>query len=154
MFIWVRSGRRRIAFIIVCTAATLYKAGISVDSAQQAAMALEPLAGRYAFILFGAGLFGASVLAASVIPLSTSYMLYARHSAGRAVLTVQWEAPIFFGIYTFYGSFCKRSDSYSRNISYEADSDNTKACGSFVTCYSDIYDYSCKSWDIMGKACK
>ena len=59
-------------FIIVSTAATLHPAGIAVDSAQQAALALKPLAGEYAFILFGAGLFGASVLAASVIPLSTS----------------------------------------------------------------------------------
>ena len=58
-------GRRRIAFIIVCTAATLYKAGISVDSAQQAAMALEPLPGVMHLFCFGAGLFGASVLAAS-----------------------------------------------------------------------------------------
>ena len=92
-------------FIIVCTAATLYKAGISVDSAQQAAMALEPLAGRYAFILFGAGLFGASVLAASVIPLSTSYAVCEAFGWQSGVDCTMQEAPIFFGIYTFMVAF-------------------------------------------------
>jgi len=88
-------------FIIVCTAATLYKAGIRVDSAQQAAMALEPLAGRYAFVLFGAGLFGASVLAASVIPLSTSYAVCEAFGWESGVDHSWQEAPAFFGIYTF-----------------------------------------------------
>jgi NRAMP (natural resistance-associated macrophage protein)-like metal ion transporter len=60
-------------FVIVCTAATLYKAGIAPDSVQAIALSLKPLAGEYAFILFGAGLFGASVLACAIIPLSTAY---------------------------------------------------------------------------------
>jgi NRAMP (natural resistance-associated macrophage protein)-like metal ion transporter len=87
-------------FIIVCTAATLFKAGIAVDSASQAAMALEPLAGKYAFILFGAGLFGASVLAASVIPLSTSYAVCEAFGWESGVDHTPQEAPAFFGIYT------------------------------------------------------
>jgi NRAMP (natural resistance-associated macrophage protein)-like metal ion transporter len=88
-------------FIIVCTAATLFKAGIKVDSAEQAAMALEPFAGKYAFILFGAGLFGASVLAASVIPLSTSYAICEAFGWESGVDHDRQEAPAFFGIYTF-----------------------------------------------------
>jgi NRAMP (natural resistance-associated macrophage protein)-like metal ion transporter len=60
-------------FVIVCTAATLHQAGIAPDSVQAIALALKPLAGDYAFILFGAGLFGASVLACAIIPLSTAY---------------------------------------------------------------------------------
>ncbi|MGB7594606.1 MAG: divalent metal cation transporter, partial [Erysipelotrichaceae bacterium] len=40
---------------------------------QAIALALKPLAGNYAFILFGAGLFGASVLACAIVPLSTAY---------------------------------------------------------------------------------
>ena len=87
-------------FIIICTAATLFKAGISIDSAQQAAMALKPLAGQYAFILFGAGLFGASVLAASVIPLSTSYAICEAFGWESGVNHEYHEAPAFFGIYT------------------------------------------------------
>jgi len=62
-------------FVIVVTAATLHKAGIAADSVSAIALALKPLAGEYAFILFGAGLFGASVLACAIIPLSTSYAI-------------------------------------------------------------------------------
>lgn len=88
-------------FIIVCTAATLYKSGITISSASQAASALKPLAGNYAFILFGAGLFGASVLAASVIPLSTSYAICEAFGWESGVDCDYKEAPAFFGIYTF-----------------------------------------------------
>lgn len=87
-------------FIIVCTAATLYKAGITIDSAQQAARALEPFAGHYAFVLFGAGLFGASVLAASVIPLSTSYAICEAFGWESGVDHKYNEAPAFFTIYS------------------------------------------------------
>lgn len=87
-------------FIIVCTAATLYKSGIIIDTAEQAAKALKPLAGQYAFILFGAGLFGASVLAAAVIPLSTSYAICEAFGWESGVDNNYKEAPAFFGIYT------------------------------------------------------
>ena len=87
-------------FIIVCTAATLYKAGITIETAEQAATALKPLAGQYAFILFGAGLFGASVLAAAVIPLSTSYAICEAFGWESGVNYKYKEAPAFFGIYT------------------------------------------------------
>lgn len=87
-------------FIIVCTAATLFKAGITIDSAQEAAIALKPLAGQYAFLLFGAGLFGASVLAAAVIPLSTSYAICEAFGWESGVDNKYKDAPAFFGIYT------------------------------------------------------
>ena len=88
-------------FIIVCTAATLYKSGIMVESAADAAMALKPLAGQYAFILFGGGLFGASVLAAAIIPLSTSYAICEAFGWESGVDNSYKEAPAFLGIYTF-----------------------------------------------------
>ena len=44
-------------FIIVATAATLFANGIAVNSAEDAALALKPLAGIYASALFGIGLF-------------------------------------------------------------------------------------------------
>ncbi|MCR4436361.1 MAG: Nramp family divalent metal transporter [Clostridiales bacterium] len=87
-------------FIMVCTAATLYKAGITIESAQEAALALKPLAGQYAFVLFGAGLFGASVLAAAIIPLSTSYAICEAFGWESGVDNKYKEAPAFFGIYT------------------------------------------------------
>ncbi|WP_160687521.1 Nramp family divalent metal transporter [Clostridium sp. C2-6-12] len=87
-------------FIIVCTAATLYKAGITITSAEEAAMALKPLAGEWAFILFGGGLFGASVLATAVIPLSTSYAICEAFGWESGVDNDYKDAPAFFGIYT------------------------------------------------------
>lgn len=87
-------------FIIVCTAVTLYKAGITITSAEDAAISLKPLAGEAAFILFGAGLFGASVLATAVIPLSTSYAICEAFGWESGVDNDYKEAPAFFGIYT------------------------------------------------------
>ena len=87
-------------FIIVCTAATLFKTGTPVDSAAQAASALGPLAGKYATILFGAGLFGASVLAAAIIPLSTSYAVCEAFGWESGLDHKRRDAPAFFGIYT------------------------------------------------------
>ncbi len=89
-------------FIIVCTAATLYKTGIGITSAEQAAMALKPLAGQYAFLLFGIGLFGASVLAAAIIPLSTSYAICEAFGWESGIDNSYKEAPAFFTIYSTF----------------------------------------------------
>jgi Mn2+/Fe2+ NRAMP family transporter len=88
------------AFIIICTASTLFVAGIEVTSADDAARALEPLAGPYARVLFGLGLFGASMLAASVLPLSTSYAVCGAFGWERGVSYSWGQAPIFNGLYT------------------------------------------------------
>ena len=88
-------------FIIVCTAATLYRSGIVIETAKDAALALKPLAGENAFILFGGGLFGASVLAAAIIPLSTSYAICEAFGWESGIDSSYKEAPAFFGIYTF-----------------------------------------------------
>jgi Mn2+/Fe2+ NRAMP family transporter len=87
-------------FIIVCTAATLHQEGILVNTADDAARALEPLAGPNARILFGVGLFGASMLAASVLPLSTAYAVCGAFGWERGVSRSWSEAPIFNGLYT------------------------------------------------------
>ena len=87
-------------FIIVCTAATLHREGILIDTADDAARALEPLAGPYARILFGLGLFGASMLAASVLPLSTAYAVCGAFGWERGVSSSWSQAPIFNGLYT------------------------------------------------------
>jgi NRAMP (natural resistance-associated macrophage protein)-like metal ion transporter len=87
-------------FIIVCTAATLHREGILIDTADDAARALEPLAGPYARVLFGLGLFGASMLAASVLPLSTAYAVCGAFGWERGVSSSWSQAPIFNGLYT------------------------------------------------------
>ena len=62
-------------FIVVACASVLYKDGIVVESAQEAAMALEPLLGSVARYLFGIGLLAVSILAAGVLPLATAYVV-------------------------------------------------------------------------------
>jgi len=60
-------------FIVVCCGAVLFPRGIMVDTADQAAVALAPLAGQYCSVLFAAGLINASIMAASILPLTTAY---------------------------------------------------------------------------------
>jgi NRAMP (natural resistance-associated macrophage protein)-like metal ion transporter len=88
-------------FIVVSTAATLNVHGEHVDSAQQAARALRPLAGAYAETLFAIGLFGASMLAAGVLPLATAYSISEAFGFEKGVSSSFREAPIFLGVFTF-----------------------------------------------------
>jgi NRAMP (natural resistance-associated macrophage protein)-like metal ion transporter len=88
-------------FITVATAATLHGAGVRIESAEDAARALEPLAGTNARTLFGVGLFGASMLAAAVLPLSTAYSISEALGFEKGVSRSFREAPIFIGIFTF-----------------------------------------------------
>jgi len=87
------------AFIVICTAATLFVHGISVETAEQAAMALAPLAGESARYLFTTGLLGASLLAASVLPLSTAYAVCEAFGWERGLDRRSQEAPFFYGLY-------------------------------------------------------
>jgi len=61
--------------IAVACAATLNPSGIHINDARDAAIALRPLAGSFATVLFGAGLLGASLLAAAIVPLATAYSI-------------------------------------------------------------------------------
>jgi NRAMP (natural resistance-associated macrophage protein)-like metal ion transporter len=88
------------SFIIIATAATLYPRGIAVETAQNAAQALEPFAGPYAKALFGLGLLGASLLAAGVLPLSTTYVMSEAFGFERGVSRTWAEAPVFMGLFT------------------------------------------------------
>ena len=87
-------------FIIICTAFTLFPVQV-VKTAEQAAVALSPLAGSGATWLFGFGLFGAAMLSASVVPLSTSYAVCEAFGWESGIGRRFSEAPIFFGIYSF-----------------------------------------------------
>ena len=88
-------------FITVCTAETLFKSGISITYAQDAALALRPLAGNNSFILLAIGLFGASLLACCVIPLSTAYAVCEAFGFESGVDNKIKEAPVFFGLFLF-----------------------------------------------------
>ena len=86
-------------FIIVATAAAI-KTRAPLASAQQAALALRPVAGRFAAQLFALGLLGASSLAAAVVPLSTAYALSEAVGAERSVGKSFREARLFLGLFT------------------------------------------------------
>jgi Mn2+/Fe2+ NRAMP family transporter len=84
------------AFIVIACAATLHRTGTSVDSATDAARALEPLAGSLASALFATGLLGAALLAASVLPLSTAYSV-CEAVGTEAALDDHWaDARLFY----------------------------------------------------------
>ena len=89
-------------FIVVACASVLYKEGIVVESAQEAAMALEPLLGSVARYLFGIGLLAVSVLAAGVLPLATAYVVCEAFGFESGLDTSFREAPVFNGIITFF----------------------------------------------------
>ena len=89
------------AFIMICTAATLNKQGITeLDSAATAAEALAPVAGVYAKYLFSVGLFGAAMLAMGVLPLATAYSLTEALGFEKGLSHSFREAPIFLGIFS------------------------------------------------------
>ena len=85
--------------IIIATAAAIGGSG-PLESAKEAAQALEPVAGSAAQILFGIGLLGASALAAAVVPLATSYAVAEAVGVERSVSKTFREAPLFMGLFT------------------------------------------------------
>ena len=88
-------------FIIVACAATLYTHGMrNIQDASDAAGAMKPLAGDFAFILFAAGLFNASVFSASILPLSTAYTVCEGMGFESGLDKSLKEAPFFYWFYT------------------------------------------------------
>jgi len=88
-------------FIIVACAATLFVHGYrDIKYAADAAQALKPLAGQYAYILFAVGLFNASLFAASILPLSTAYTVCEGLGFESGVDKRFGEAPFFYWLYT------------------------------------------------------
>jgi len=88
-------------FIVVAVATTIHASGLRIETAEDAALALAPVAGDLASALFGIGLFGASVLAASIMPISTAFVICEAFGWESGVGKRFRDAPIFFGIYTF-----------------------------------------------------
>jgi Mn2+/Fe2+ NRAMP family transporter len=88
-------------FIIVACAATLYAKGHpDIQNAADAAQALRPLAGEYAYLLFAAGLFNASLFAASILPISTAYAVCEGLGFEAGLDKKFHEAPVFYWLYT------------------------------------------------------
>ena len=88
-------------FIVVACAATLFIHGVrNIGDPSDAAQAMKPLAGDYAFILFAAGLFNASLFAASILPLSTAYTVCEGLGFESGLDKSFREARFFYWFYT------------------------------------------------------
>ncbi len=88
-------------FIVVACAATLFAHGIhQIRDGADAAQALRPLAGEYAYILFAAGLFNASLFAASILPLSTAYTVCEGLGFESGLDNKFSDAKVFYWLYT------------------------------------------------------
>src|SRR3954464_44939 len=88
-------------FIIVACAATLYAHGHhEIHDATDAAQALRPLSGDYAYVLFATGFANASLFAASILPLSTAYSVCEGLGFESGVDKKFSEAPFFYWLYT------------------------------------------------------
>ncbi len=61
-------------FMMVAVAATIFTHGLNIGDAADASLAIRPLAGNLAGILFGVGLLVAGFLGCAIVPLSTAYM--------------------------------------------------------------------------------
>jgi len=88
-------------FIIVACAGAIWDKGPKdIADASDAAIALKPF-GKWAFVLFSAGLFNASIFAASILPLSTAYTVCEGLGFESGVNRRFSEAPIFYWLFTF-----------------------------------------------------
>lgn len=88
-------------FIVVACAATLHVSGHrDLHDAAEAAMALRPLAGKYASLLFVVGLVNASLLSAAILPLATAYNICEGLGFESGVDRRFSEAKVFYGLYT------------------------------------------------------
>ena len=87
-------------FITITTASTIFKSGVAITTAKDAALALAPLAGRFAEYLFAFGLLNAGLFAASILPLSTAYSVSEAFGWESGVNRKFKEAKKFYILYT------------------------------------------------------
>jgi NRAMP (natural resistance-associated macrophage protein)-like metal ion transporter len=94
-------------FIVVACAATIYIHNLALPAAHQiqvndvsdVAVALQPLAGKFASLLFAVGLLNAALFTASILPLSTAYYVCEAFGFARGIDLRFSEARVFYGLY-------------------------------------------------------
>jgi Mn2+/Fe2+ NRAMP family transporter len=87
-------------FIMVACASTLHVNGIKIEAAQDAAMALKPLAGAMASTVFAFGLFVASIFSATILPLATAFYVCEAFGFEAGIDKKFGQAPQFYGLIT------------------------------------------------------
>ena len=89
-------------FVIAATAATLFKGGITnIQTAADAAAALRPIAGDYAYLLFAIGIIGTGMLAIPVLAGSASYAISESFGWKYGLFRKLKEANAFYGVIIF-----------------------------------------------------
>lgn len=87
-------------FIMVACAATLHVKGIQIDQAQDAAIALKPLAGAFASEIFAFGLLVASIFSATILPIATAFYICEAFGFEAGIDKKMNEAPEFYTLFT------------------------------------------------------
>ncbi len=92
------------AFMIIANGATIYiankhGANLAPQQAQDFAVALKPLAGEWASLIFAFGILNAGIFTATVLPLSTSYIVCEAFGFEAAIDRKFSEAPVFFTLF-------------------------------------------------------
>jgi NRAMP (natural resistance-associated macrophage protein)-like metal ion transporter len=89
-------------FIMIATAATLHQAGVGdIETSAQAAEALRPIAGPFAFLLFSIGIVGTGMLAIPVLTGSAAYAVAETFGWRRGLDRKLREARRFYAIIAF-----------------------------------------------------
>ncbi len=85
--------------IMISTAATLHQHGITnINTAGDAAKALEPIAGRFAFGLFSIGIIGTGLLAIPVLAGSSGYAIAESRGWKTGLDNMPWQARGFYAV--------------------------------------------------------
>ena len=89
----------RAFFIMLTTAATLHAHGITdIQTSAQAAEALRPIAGRFAFLLFGMGIIGTGLLAVPVLAGSAAFAVAESFRWRRGLDLTPLRGARFYGV--------------------------------------------------------
>jgi len=85
---------------VACAATIFHSNHREISDVAEAALALAPFAGRFASVLFAAGLVNASLMSAAILPLATTYNICEGLGFESGINRRLREAPIFYGLYT------------------------------------------------------
>lgn len=88
-------------FMMVAVAATVFQNHLHIGSAAEAAVAIKPLAGDLAGILFGVGLFVAGFLGCAIVPLSTAYAFSELFGYEGSLNQGLQKSKFFYGFFVF-----------------------------------------------------
>jgi NRAMP (natural resistance-associated macrophage protein)-like metal ion transporter len=86
-------------FIVLTTAVTLHQSGVTdIQTSSEAAQALRPIAGSFAFLLFSLGIIGTGFLAVPVLAGSCGYAVSEAFGLPKGLEKKPGEAKTFYGV--------------------------------------------------------